>query len=56
MNLDMTKGSPLKLILRFAFPLVIGNQNRCKEKILDTDCFFVYDRACAVENAVIESL
>ena len=25
MNLDMTKGSPLKLILRFAFPLVIGN-------------------------------
>ena len=25
MNLDMTKGSPLKLILKFTFPLVIGN-------------------------------
>ncbi|MFT3985975.1 MAG: MATE family efflux transporter, partial [Lachnospiraceae bacterium] len=25
MNLDMTKGSPLKLILKFTFPLVVGN-------------------------------
>ncbi|GEK91287.1 MATE family efflux transporter [Alkalibacterium kapii] len=36
MNQDMTKGSPLKLILLFAFPLVIGNILQQMYQMADT--------------------
>ena len=36
MNLDMTKGSPLKLILRFIVPVLLGNLFQQLYTMVDT--------------------
>ena len=38
MELDMTKGSPFKLIVRFIIPIIIGNIFQQLYSLVDTRC------------------
>ena len=44
MELDMTKGSPFKLIVRFIIPIIIGNIFQQLYSLVDTVIVDVYKR------------
>ena len=57
MELDMTKGSPFKLIVRFIIPIIIGNIFQQLYSLVDTVIVgrFVGVKALAADDYVFDS-